>query len=62
MSYYDEVSEAKRSLENVSLLTRDEVKTTNRALAKLKSAQPLSPAEEATCAKVIHLSEAIFCD
>lgn len=57
-----EIQEAKRSLENVSLLTRDESRITNRAIAKLKAAQPLTKEEEATCAKVIQLSEAIFQD
>lgn len=59
---YAEIQEAKRSLENVSLLTHEEVRTLNRALNKLRSGSPLSRPEEAACEMVLRLSESIFHD
>lgn len=59
---YSEILEAKRDLENVSLLTHEEVRTLNRALNKLRSGGTLNRPEEAACEMVLRLSESIFRD
>lgn len=59
---HTELLEAKRSLENISLLTKEESRSLSKALVKLRAGQPLSASEQASCEQAIKLSEAMFCD